>query len=92
MTVERCANEPLRLWRIEEYQCGLKPFCGIERAQHCSAKVQRNHIGLAVRAFLRLECHRVRSGVSWFEAKTAILRDAVLAYWAQPLCAQLSTA
>ncbi len=49
-------------------------------------------IGLAVRAFLRLECHRLRTGMSWFEAKIAIVREAVQAYLAQPLYAQLSTA
>jgi len=92
MTVERCADEALRLWRIEEYHRGLKQFCGIERAQHRSAMAQRNHIGLAVRAFLRLECHRLRTGVSWFEAKTAIVREAMRTYLAQPLYVQLATA
>jgi len=90
--VERCAEEALHLWRIEEYHRGLKQFCSIERAQHRSAQAQRNHIGLALRAFLRLECHRLRTGVSWFEAKTAIMRETVRAYLAQPLYVQLSTA
>jgi len=92
MTIERCANEALRLWQIEEYHRGLKQFCGLERAQHRSATAQRNHIGLALRAFLRLECHRLRTGVSWFEAKTAIAREVVRTYLAQPLYVQLSTA
>ena len=92
MTVEPCADEALRLWRIEEYHRGIKQFCGVERAQHRSAKAQRNHIGLALRAFLRLECHRLRTGMSWFEAKTAIIREAVRAYLAHPLYVQLSTA
>lgn len=51
MTVERCAEEALRLWCIEEYHRGLKQFCGIERARHRAAITQRNHIGLAIRAF-----------------------------------------
>ncbi|HTP06905.1 MAG TPA: IS701 family transposase, partial [Anaerolineae bacterium] len=92
MTLERCADEALRVWRMEEYHRGLKQFCGIERAQHRSATAQRNHIGLALRAFLRLECQRLRTGMSWFEAKTAIVREAVRAYLAQPLYVQLSTA
>ncbi len=40
---------------------------------------------MALRAFLRLEYHRLRTGISWFEAKTAIIRQAVRAYLAQPL-------
>jgi putative transposase len=92
MTLEQCADNALHLWRIEEYHRGLKQFCGIERAQHRSAKAQRNHIGLALRAFLRLEVHRLRTGVSWFEAKIAIAREAVRAYLAQPLYTQTSTA
>jgi putative transposase len=92
MTLEQCADNALHMWRIEEYHRGLKQFCGIERAQHRSSKAQRNHIGLALRAFLRLEVHRLRTGVSWFEAKTAIVREAVRAYLAQPLYTQISTA
>jgi putative transposase len=92
MTLEQCADNALHMWRIEEYHRGLKQFCGIERAQHRSAKAQRNHIGLALRAFLRLEVHRLRTGVSWFEAKTGIIRNAVRAYLAQPLYTQTSTA
>ena len=92
MTLEQCADNALHMWRIEEYHRGLKQFCGIERAQHRSATAQRNHIGLALRAFLRLEVHRLQTGVSWFEAKTAIIRDAVRAYLAQPLYTQTSTA
>lgn len=91
MTLEQCADHALALWRIEEYHRGLKQFCGIERAQHRAAQAQRNHIGLAVRAFLRLEVQRLRTGTSWFEAKTAIIRDAVRAYLANPYI-QLSTA
>jgi hypothetical protein len=92
MTLEQCADNALQMWRIEEYHRGLKQFCGIERAQHRSATAQRNHIGLALRAFFRLEVHRLRTGVSWFEAKTAIVREAVRAYLAHPLYTQTSTA
>lgn len=70
---------------IENYHRGIKQFCGIDQAQVRSARAQRNHIGMALRAFLRLEYHRLRTGISWFEAKTAIIRQAVRAYLAQPL-------
>lgn len=45
---------------IEEYHCGLPAVL--------RSRAQRNHIGLAIRAFLRLE-HLLTTGISWFEAK-----------------------
>lgn len=72
-------------WAIETYHRGLKQFCGVDRAQVRSARAQRNHIGMALRAFLRLERHRLLTGVSWFEAKTEIIRSAVRAYLTHPL-------
>ena len=44
-----------------------------------------NHIGLALRAFLRIDRHCFTTGISWFEAKASIIRDAVRAYLAQPI-------
>lgn len=72
-------------WTIEEYHRGIKQFVGIERAQVRSARTQRNHIGLALRAFLRIEHYCYHTGVSWFEAKLSIVREAVRAYLAEPL-------
>lgn len=70
-------------WMIETYHRGIKQFCGIERCQARSAIAQRNHIELALRAFLRLEFHAFVRGISWFEAKTSIIREAVRAYLAE---------
>jgi hypothetical protein len=71
-------------WGIEQYHRGLKQYCGVERAQVRAARAQRNHIGLSIRAFVRLERNRIRTGMSWWEAKTSIIRDAVRAYLAAP--------
>jgi hypothetical protein len=71
-------------WMIETYHRGIKQFCGIERCQARSATAQRNHIELALRAFLRLEFHSFVKGISWFEAKTSLIREAVRAYLAHP--------
>lgn len=76
------ANEA---WTIEQFHRGIKQFSGIERCQARSRRAQRNHIGLALRAFLRLEVHSYNRGVSWFEAKTSIIREAVRAYLVKPL-------
>ena len=72
-------------WGIETYHRGLKQCCGIERAQARGARAQRNHLGLALRAFLRLEANRLENGASWYEAKISIVRDAVRRYLAEPL-------
>jgi putative transposase len=71
-------------WTIETYHRGIKQHAEVEGCQARSAKAQRNHIGLALRAFLRLEWHLFSTGISWAEAKAAIVRDAVRAYLAHP--------
>lgn len=71
-------------WGIEVYHRGLKQHCGVERAEVRAARAQRNHINCAIRAFLRLEQHRLVTGVSWWEAKTAIIRAAIRHYLARP--------
>jgi len=81
--VQRLALAELA-WSIEEYHRGLKQFCGVEKAQVRGGDAQRNHIGLALRAFVRLEYHRFTTGVSWFEAKLSIIREAVRAFLAKP--------
>jgi hypothetical protein len=63
-------------WTIENFHRGIKQFSGIERCQARSRRVQRNHIGMALRAFLRLEVHCYEKGISWFEAKTSGLTQA----------------
>jgi putative transposase len=70
---------------IEIYHRGIKQFCRVERCQARRGRAQRNHIGLALRAFLRLEHHSFHKGISRFEAKTSIIREAVRAYLAKPL-------
>jgi len=79
-------------WTIEEYHRGLKHFCGVERCQVRSSRGQRHHIGLAIPAFLRLEWNCLTTGITWFHAKTNMIRQAVRAYLANPLYTLLPTA
>jgi hypothetical protein len=74
-----------RCWAIETYHRAMKRRCGAERAQARSGVAQRDHIGLAIRAFLRLEHHFFTTGISWYEAKAPIVRAAVRGYIAKPL-------
>lgn len=71
-------------WAIETYHRGIKQCTEVERCQARGATAQRNHIGLALRASLRLEWHLLSTGISWLDAKTAIIRDAVRSYLAHP--------
>ena len=79
-------------WRIEVYHRAIKQHCGAERCQVRSERGQRNHLGLVLRAFVRLELHRLRTGVAWGEAKLRIIRDAVRAYIARPTYRMPATA
>jgi len=71
-------------FQIENYHRDLKQFCGSEGCQARSERAQRNHIGMALRAFLRLEWHFFTTGVSAFEARLRLVRDAVRTYLARP--------
>lgn len=84
MNIEQAAFYALDAWQVEVYHRGLKQFTGVERAQYRLEVSQRNHIGLAIRAFVRLEVHRLHAGISWFEAKTGIIRSAMRQYLAHP--------
>ena len=81
-----------RAWRIEEYHRSLKQFTGVERAQFRLEIAQRNHIGLALRAFVRLELHRTFTLVSHYHSKLSIVRDAIRRFRAHPVLFPFPTA
>ena len=92
MSIEEAAFYALDAWQIEGYHRGLKQYTGIERAQSRLEISQRNHIGLAIRAFVRLEAYRLQTGISWFEAKHSIIRSAIRQFLAHPTISLPSTA
>lgn len=57
-------------WAIERNYRGLKQCYGVEKARVRAAR--------ALRAFLRLETQRLRTGRSWYEARKQFLREAIL--------------
>jgi len=81
-----------RAWLIETYHRALKQFTGVERGQFRLERSQRNHIGLALRAYVRLEFHRWRTRFSIFSSKLDIIRAAVRLYLAHPTYCLPSTA
>lgn len=80
-------------WAIEVYHRGIKQHCNVERCQARREDVQTGHILLSLRAFLRLEAHRLRTGVSWMSVKLQIIRGAVRDFVKNPFIpARLATA
>ncbi len=73
-----------QVFAIENYHRQLKQCCGIERAQVRSAQAQKCHILLSLRAFVRLEAHRLRTGISGYAAKADLIREAIRLYLRQP--------
>ncbi|MGH7407555.1 MAG: IS701 family transposase [Candidatus Methylomirabilales bacterium] len=69
---------------IEVYHRGIKQCCGIEKCQGQIEEVQRGHIQLALRAFVRLEANWLATGASWYQAKAEIVRAAIRDYLAHP--------
>jgi hypothetical protein len=84
LTMDERETLARQIWTIETYHRGLKQFCGVERCACRKAIAQRNHIGWAIRAFLRLEHHRITTGTSWFESKLEIIRPAIQQFLAGP--------
>jgi hypothetical protein len=71
-------------WSIETCHRVIKQSVGNEKTQIRSAIKQRNHSLLALRAYLRLESHRLRTGSSWNQVKFEIVRGAIRDYLAHP--------
>ena len=84
MTKEERQEWERQSFKIENYHRGIKQCCAVERCQ-CRSKVkQHGHILLSLRAFVRLEANRLATGISWYEAKLAIVRDAIKHYLIMP--------
>jgi len=79
-------------WAIETYHRQLKQFTGVERAHYRLEVAQRNHIGLAIRAFVRFEFQRIYDLIPIHEAKQSIVRHAIRDYLRRPSIRLPSTA
>ena len=81
-----------QVFAIENYHRQLKQCCGVERAQVRSIKAQTCHILLSVRAFVRLEAHRLQTGISGYAAKANLIREAIRLYLQKPTIRLKATA
>jgi len=84
MTQEEREEWARQAFGIEVYHRGIKQCCGIEKCQAQTKEAQRGHIQLALRAFVRLEANWLETGVSWYQAKAAVVRAAIRDYLAHP--------
>jgi DDE superfamily endonuclease len=84
MDAGTCQHNAEVSFAIENFHREIEQFCGVEKCQARSERARRNHIGLAIRAFLRLEWHFFTTGISAFEAKLRLVRDAVRHYLTRP--------
>jgi len=84
-------DESTRLGRAEadlgdrERSSGAKAVLRPGALPGACRAAQRNHIGMGLRVFLRLERHFYATGVSWYEAKAQRIRGAIRATIGQPL-------
>lgn len=80
-------------WQIEEYHRGLKQQCGVAKCQARKERSQRNHVWCSIHTFLLLELHRLKTNITWQQAKLSIARDAIQQYLLNPRFAmQMATA
>jgi putative transposase len=84
MTMDERATTARQIWTIETYHRDIKQFCGIERCQVRSERAQRNHIGWALRTYLRLIWHELETGSTRFATKLNIIRPALQAFLSDP--------
>jgi len=74
-----------RRWSVEEFHRGLKQTTGIGKCQARNNRAQRNHIFCSIRSLVILEHYRLQTGITWYEAKRQIVREAIRGYLRQPL-------
>ena len=63
-------------WQIEQMHRGLKQTTGVAKNYAVKAAPQKSHIFAAYVAFVGLEKERRSTGVSWYEQKARIVREA----------------
>jgi len=61
-------------WSIEVYHRELKQSCGIERCQSRTGRAQRNHICLAIMAWIDLHKQRFKNQVTIYQQKWEVIK------------------
>lgn len=64
-------------WSIEVYHREIKQTCGIERCQARTSRAQRNHIFMAIAAWLAKHRKRVREKITLYQQDWDIIKSAI---------------
>ena len=64
-------------WSIEVYHRELKQTCGIERCQARTGRAQRNHICLAIKAWIDRYIRRVQQKMSFYQQNWEVIKPAI---------------
>ena len=75
---ERFSHECKQRWIIEEFHRGIKQTTGIEKCYSILKNSQLTHIFASFIAFVRLEFHRLTTGISWYEQKAQLVRLGII--------------
>ncbi|MBL9029331.1 MAG: transposase [Caedimonas sp.] len=62
-------------WKIEVYHRELKQTCGLERCQSRTGRAQRNHIFLAISAWIQKYKRRLVEGISFYQQKWEVIKN-----------------
>jgi putative transposase len=84
MTMDIRTTTARQVWTIETYHRDIKQFCGVERCMVRSERGQRNHIGWALRTYLRLIWHELETGSTRFTTKLDSIRPAIRQFLSDP--------
>jgi hypothetical protein len=76
------SEESKKRWIIEEFHRGIKQTTGIEKCYSIKKRSQLTHIFACFVAFVKLECNRLKTGVSWYEQKAQAVRLGISAAFA----------
>ena len=64
-------------WGIEVYHRELKQTCGIARCQSRTGRAQRNHICLAVLAWIKQHYERINSGATFYQQCWDVIKNSI---------------
>jgi hypothetical protein len=64
-------------WGVEVYHRELKQTCGIERCQARTGRAQRNHICLAIKAWIAKTIKKIKYGLTLYQQNWDVIKDAI---------------
>ena len=76
-TLDRIKEIMKARWSIEVYHRELKQTCGIKRCQSRTGRAQRNHICLAIQAWLEQYRRRINEKITFYQQNWNVIKNAI---------------